>query len=312
MPHRFCAICGINIKKDSPHVGLCLSCFLKENPLFDIPTNFDIKICPDCGSYSKREEWIQVDANDIFSIIEQAVSRFLLKPYLKSEKISFRLDYSKPSFEYTSEDRLCYLQINIRGQLKDDEKINSEQIIKVNINYELCKNCLNLRSGSYFLSILQLRVSNEIFFNLIKEALDYIQLYVEKLFERDKKQYISKVLDQKYGLDLMLSTNELLNHIISHLRNKFHFILKRTKKLIGRDIQKGKNIYRLKSLVRFLPFRKNDIIEIENHKYIIDNITKNKIVLKNEDNQKLVEGYSFFFSQKNFFKIIGGNNADDK
>ncbi|MFW9784570.1 MAG: NMD3-related protein, partial [Candidatus Heimdallarchaeota archaeon] len=128
----------------------------------------------------------------------------------------------------------------------------------------------------------------------------------------DKKQYISKVLDQKYGLDLMLSTNELLNHIISHLRNKLHFILKRTKKLIGRDIQKGKNIYRLKSLVRFLPFRKNDIIEIENHKYIIDNITKNKIVLKNEDNQKLVKGYSFFFSQKNFFKIIGGNNADEQ
>lgn len=312
MPHRFCAICGKNIKNDSPHVGLCLSCYLKEHPLFEIPSNLDIKICPDCGSYSKREEWIQVDTDDIFIIIEQAVSRFLLRAYLKSEKFDFHLDCSKASLDYTSNNLISSIEVNIRGQLKDDEKINNEQLVKVNINYELCKNCLNLRGGSYFLSILQLRVSDEIFFNLIKEALDYIQVYVENLFERDKKQYISKILDQKYGLDLMLSTNELLNHIISQLRNRFHFILKRTKKLVGRDIQKGKNIYRLKALVKFLPFSKNDIIEIENQKYIIDNITKNKIVLKNDDNQKLVKSYSFFFTQRNIFKIIGGDNISER
>ena len=96
------------------------------------------------------------------------------------------------------------------------------------------------------------------------------------------------------------------------MRNRFHFILKRTKKLVGRDIQKGKNIYRLKALVKFLPFRKNDIIEIENQKYIIDNITKNKIVLKTDDNQKLVKSYSFFFTQRNIFKIIGGDSSSER
>lgn len=310
MPHRFCAVCGINIKNDSPHVGLCLSCFLKEHPLFEFPSNFDFNVCLDCASYSKKEDWIQVDTDDIFFIIEQAISRFLLKTYLKSEKVNFNLDFNKSSFKYSSDNLLNSLEVNINGSLKEDPKITHTQLIMVNINYELCKNCLNLRGGTYYLSILQLRVNDENYFNLIKEALDSIQTYVEKLFQRDNKQYISKIVDQKYGLDLMLSTNELLNHLISHLRNKYHFILKRTKKLVGRDIQKGKNIYRLKSLIRFLPFRKNDIIEIDNHKYIIENITKNKIVLKSDDNQKLVKNFSFFFDQKNSFKIIGGENVN--
>ncbi|MFX0032411.1 MAG: NMD3-related protein [Candidatus Hodarchaeota archaeon] len=307
MPHRFCAVCGKDIKNDSPHIGMCLSCFLKEHPLFEIPSNFNFKVCLGCGSYTKKDEWVQVDTDDIFIIIEHAILRFLLRNYLKTEQINFIIDYNNDSFKYSSKGLLSSLDANIKGNLKEDEKIFYEQLVKINLNYDLCKNCSNLRGGTYFLSILQLRVNNESYFDLIKEVLDYIQVYVEKLFERNKKEYISKIVDQKYGVDLMLSTNELLNHIISHLRNKYHFILKRTKKLVGRDIQKGKNIYRLKSLVKFLPFKKNDIIEIENHKYIIDNITRNKIVLRGEDRLKLVKSYSFFFNQKNLFKIIGGD-----
>lgn len=314
MPHRFCAICGRNIKNDSPHFGMCLSCFLKEHPLFELPLNFNFKVCLDCGSYSKKDNWIPVGTDDIFFIIEHAIFRFLLKSYMKIENIIFSIDYEENSFIYSSKDLLTSLDVKIKGVLKEDKKIWYEQKVRINISYDFCINCLNLRGGKYYLSILQLRVINENYFDLIKQVLDSIHIYVTQLFERDKKQYISKIIDQKYGVDLLLSTNELLNHIISFLRPKYHFLLKRTKKLVGRDIQKGKNLFRLKALVKFLPFKKNDTIKIENNKFVVDSITKNKIVLRSEDNSKLVKNFSFFFNDKNFIKIIGGDylNNDEE
>ena len=307
MPHRFCAICGRNIKNDSPHFGMCLSCFLKEHPLFELPIYLNFKVCLDCGSYSKKDNWIPIETDDIFFIIEHAIFRFLLKSYMKIEKIIFSIDYEENSFIYSSKDLLTSLDVKIKGELKEDKKIRYEQKVRINISYDFCINCLNLRGGKYYLSVIQLRVINEKYFDLIKQVLDSIHTFVEKLFERDKKQYISKIIDQKYGVDLLLSSNELLNHIISFLRPKYHFLLKRTKKLVGRDIQKGKNLFRLKALVKFLPFKKNDTIKIENSKFVVDSITKNKIVLRSKDNSKLVKNFSFFFNDKNFIKVIGGD-----
>jgi len=123
------------------------------------------------------------------------------------------------------------------------------------------------------------------------------------LFEKDPKQYITKIEDQRYGVDLYLSTNELMNHIIKFLKNDYEFLLKRTKKLIGRDIQKGKNIYRLKSLIKFLSINKNNVILIENRKYKIENISKKKIILRDlEDGKKVLKDYSYFFKEN--YKII--------
>jgi len=162
----------------------------------------------------------------------------------------------------------------------------------------LCTNCSNLRGGTYYLSIIQLRVKSETDFNLIAETLEKIHVHVEKLFEKDPRQYITKVEDQKYGVDLYLSTNELMNHIIKYLRANYHFILKRSKKLVGRDTQKGRNLYRLKSLIKFLPINKNDTILIEEKEYYVDSILRSKVILKNPEGDKLIKEYSFFFDDR--------------
>ena len=125
---------------------------------------------------------------------------------------------------------------------------------------------------------------------------------MEKLNEKDRKQYISKIEDQKFGVDLYLSTNELMNYIIKFLKSNYHFILKRSKKLVGRDSQKGRNLYRLKSLIKFLPINKNDIILIDNQKYIVESLSKNKVVLRNEQGTKLIKEYPYFFSNKILIK----------
>ena len=298
MPNRFCAICGKIIGKTDPHFGMCLKCYLKENTLFELSDKFSLNICIDCGSFSKKDMWITPERNEIFSILEQALQRYVLNSLLKRRNLEFSFLYDEDSFIYSSKDLLTSLEVLIQGFLSEDPNIQHSQTIKVNIQYMLCKNCTNLRGGTYYLSIIQLRVKDEEQFGLIKNIIDEVNDYVENLFKNDPKQYISKIEDQKYGVDLYLSTNELMNQLIKFLRSKYHFLFKRTKKLVGRDNQRGKNLYRFKSLIKFLPVNINDELSIEGHLFRVENIVKNKVIIRDENNTKFIKDYSYFFNEK--------------
>jgi len=296
MPKRFCAICGKILDDKSPHFGMCMSCYVKENPLFELPATLKLKICLDCYRYSKKEEWVKPTEDDFLLIIEEAVHNILLKSLERNEVITFSMDIEKNSLEFSSKDLITSLKLKITGKSNENPLIYNEHVVKINIIYELCNNCMNLRSGMYFTSILQLRVKNSNYFDMLKKILDQIDLFVKKEFDEDDRQYISKSVDQKYGLDIYLSTNELMNHIISFLKSRYHFLLKRSKKLVGRDSQRGKGIYRLKALIKFLPIQKEEIIEINNQKFIVEQILKNKVILKNKSNEKVVKDFEFFFN----------------
>jgi NMD protein affecting ribosome stability and mRNA decay len=296
MPHRFCAICGSELDENAPHFGMCLNCYSEENPLFELPKSYNFRLCMDCLKYSKKEEWFEPAENEIFLVIEEVLTRFLLKKYTRQGLITFSFSFDK--LIYSSRNLLTSLDVIIKGEMAGNNRFAHQETLRVIIDYELCKNCANLRGGMYYLSIVQLRVKDKTQFGFIKEVLDDISSLVENLFSRDEKQYIAKIEDQPLGVDLYLSTNELMNRIISHIKAKHHFILKRTKKLVGRDSQKGRNIYRLKSLIKFLPFRKNEYILINDSKYLIESLTKNRVMLRDEKQTKLVKNFSFFFDDK--------------
>jgi len=298
MPNRFCAICGNKLVRDDPHFGMCLTCFLKEHPLFKLQDRLSINICLDCGSYSKKDIWIEPLDNELFSIIEEAIQKFLLKSFEKKNNIDFTFNVIENSFIFSSKDLLVSLEVEIIGVLKEDLNIKHKQTISLNLNHVLCKNCTNLRGGTYFIAIIQLRVKDEEQFDLIKEVLDEVNDYTENLFEKNPKHYISKIENQKFGVDLYLSTNELMNYLIKFLKSKYCFLLKRTKKLVGRDSQKGRNLYRLKTLIKFLPMKIKDVIIIGDQNYYVENITKNKVLLRGENNTKLIKDYTYFFNEK--------------
>ena len=297
MPKRFCAICGTDIDETAPHFGMCLDCYLKEHPLFELPENFSLRICNYCGKFSKKENWIQSDSYEPLEIIIEAVEKLVLKEVKNESTIKFSIIPEENSFYYSSRGFLVNLNLKIRGNLLKDSSIYGEQTLPVKVSYEYCKNCTNLKSGTYFTSILQLRcnVENFDFLNLI---INNITDFVEKLFEKDEKQYISNINKQKNGFDLYLSTNELLNHIISFMRSNYYFGLKRTKKLVGRDHQRGKNIYRLKAVIRFLPFNKNDYISIDNQTFYVENIKKNSVILRDQTEKRVIKDFDFFFTEK--------------
>jgi NMD protein affecting ribosome stability and mRNA decay len=296
MPNRFCAICGNEIDASAPHYGMCLDCYLKENPLFKLEDSFSINICLDCLSYSKKQDWYEPEVKDKFYILEKALERFILKPYLKNNNIFFEIQFDEENFEYSSKDLLKTLNAKIIGSLKENPQIKHTEEIRININYELCDNCQKIRGGSYYTAIIQLRVKSEEDLGIINNILKDIEQYTEKLFEKDPRHFISQIKDQTNGIDLYLSTNELMNYLISFLNNKYNFLLKRSKKLVGRNNQKGKNIYRLKALIKLLPINKGDRLLINNIEYLVDTILKNKIILKDQKGEKTTKNYQFFFS----------------
>ncbi len=298
MPNNFCAICGKNLTEINPHFGFCLNCYLTENPLFELPKSFSFNVCFDCGSYSKKEIWSESSENDIHDIIREGLQQYLLNPLSKKNKINFSFFLDRESYIFSAKDLLISLEVTINGTLSQNPNIKHSHVLKLNLNYILCKNCSNLRGGTYFLSILQLRVKNEEQFDLMEEVINEINVYVEKIFKINPKNYITKIEDQKFGVDLYLSSNEILKYINKFLKAKYHFLLKRTKKLIGRDNQKGRNLYRLKTLIKFLPIACNDIILVGDQKYMIENITKNRVILRHENNTKLIKDYSYFFNEK--------------
>jgi RIO kinase 1 len=308
MPNRFCAICGKQIDDTAPHFGMCLSCYLNEHPLFELPNDVSFKVCIDCGSYSKKEEWFSPAENELYSIIDEAIFKFHLKSYLKQGNIEFNLFIDESSFKFTSKELVKSATITVLGTLKEDKNIEHQQTIKLSLLHELCNNCLNLRGGTFYLSIIQLRVKDEAQFKFLKKIIDDVHNYAEKQFQKDPKHYLSKMEDQKNGVDLYLSSKEIMNHIISYLKGKYHFILKRSKKLVGRDTQRGKNLYRLKSLIKFLPINKKDVVIIDNEEFYIESITKNRIILKKENGTKLIKDYSYFFNEKFSIKTMQEDN----
>ncbi len=296
MPNRFCAICGETLDENAPTFNMCLKCYLKEHPLFTLPGEFHLIICPDCGNYAKQKDWNETNESDIILITEEAIYNYLLIPLMKKNALEFNLTLDENSVFYNSKNMIETIEFEIEGCQKKNKSMFYKQPIKIILNHELCENCSNLRSGTHFTSIMQLRVMDESQFNLLNDIIQEIQFFTEKEFNKDPKQYISKMEDKKYGVDLLLSTNELMNHLISYLKGQHNFLLKRTKKLVGRDSKQGKNIYRLTSLVKFLPVSKGDRVISENgEEYLVTDITKKRILLKNTSGAKLFLDYEEFF-----------------
>ncbi len=302
MPNRFCAICGKKLDKDSPHIGMCINCYSEEHPLFDLPKKFTINVCMDCGNYSKKDVWFEPSEDDLFSILSETVQKFLLKSLIKNNQINLSLSINENSLVYSSKDLLKSVEVLISGALKGNSNVKHQMVVQLILNHSLCRNCSNIRGGTYFVSILQLRLKDENQYEFIQKILEEINKFTANLSTKDHRQYISMVEDQKHGVDLYLSTNEIMNHIIKFLRSRYNFLLKRTKKLVGRDNQRGKNLYRLKASIKFLPVGLNDRVLINDEDYIIESITRSKIILRSKTNSKLIKNYSYFFNDNLYQK----------
>jgi len=122
---------------------------------------------------------------------------------------------------------------------------------------------MNKSNNKYFEGIFQLR-------NITQEIIDFI----EKKLNKTKELNISKIVEQKNGLDLYMTDKRKMERLALDLQKEFGGILKKSPQLFSKNRQTSKNIYRLNICLKFCDFKKGDVIKT-NNKYIkITNIGK--------------------------------------
>lgn len=98
--------------------------------------------------------------------------------------------------------------------------------------YILCKD-------KYYEGIIQLRPYNE-------TAL----LYIKKNAEKDNVT-ISRIEEQKNGIDIYLSSQRFVRNIAQKIKRQFRSEVKISKSIVTRDRLKSRDLYRATALIKF-------------------------------------------------------------
>ncbi len=300
-PSRFCSLCGKEFFENEKFYEnfSCLKCYLKNRPLFHFQEPFYLNICLECGSFSKDSKvniWINPSTENLMEIVKSAINYYLLEPYQKKENIKFRIKILEEKISLNAQ-AIEDIYINITGVHLYDQNLNQSQEFKVKIKYGHCDSCISIKQRKIS-AIIQLRVILEEQKSLVEKVKEKIIYNLDQISKKNSIEYISKIEYVKNGIDIFLSIQNQNNRVIRLLKNDYNFLIKTSKKLISRDIQRGKNIFRIKTLIKFFPVEKADEIIIQNNKYEVNKIGKNKVHLLDSSGNKIVKNYQFFFSSK--------------
>jgi len=300
-PTRFCSLCGKEFSTNEKiyEKFTCLRCYLKNKPLFQFQDIFYLNICLECGSFSKDSKvkiWLPPSTENVLEIVKSAIKYYLLEPYGKKDNIKFIIkileEKISPSAKVIED-----IYLLITGVHRYDKNLIYTQEIKIKLKYGHCDNCISIKQKKIN-AIIQLRVIFVEQLDLIEIVKEKIKNYIEQASKKDSTEYITKIDYVKNGVDIFLSTQNQTNKIIRLLKPEYNFLIKSSKKLMSRDVQRGKNIYRIKTLIKFLPIEKEDEVITKNIKYIVDKIGKNKIHLIDIHGNRIIKNYQFFFSKK--------------
>jgi len=216
MREKFCPKCGIKTEKFYENV--CEKCFLEKFSLKDkIPNTLLIKECKFCKKFFFKD----VVSENLEELIESVLGKILEKE--KMEWIDCKI---------LGENVLVKMKIKV----DDLEKIE-EASIKLIIKKFTCNFCSMERSG-YYQAILQVRVKEEIKREIERE----VEEKIEVLRKFDSLAFVSKVEEQKNGIDFYIGSKKSANEIANFLKKKYKAKIKISRKLFG--FERGKRVYR--------------------------------------------------------------------
>ena len=297
---RFCSKCGRPFAlNDEIYDGfVCKTCSGQKPIESKLPTKIQLRQCVHCKAFSLKKEDQELkwgyqpeeerDIDFLTRILFEQIFDSLEKKHKRKYDLYFEQDLDI-NHDY---------DINLAINTSSDTIINSAEDTMMIKRKEIhCPYCAK-KKGGRFDAIVQIRIQSDK--DNIK--LDPLMNEIRKIEDIENFQriqnYISKVTYTTNGFDLMVSTNAMARVLIAKLRTRYHFEIKISKKLIGVDQEKGSDLYRLTTLLRLLPVVPKDRIEIENIRYIVKNITRNKVVLKNEESGKISQGNYQIFQKK--------------
>ena len=295
----FCPKCGKVISpEDREFYKQKFSCRDCSQETLQVPLakQYIVHFCSGCLSYifnrdPKNSQWKRSAAGDINQILVQLLNTELSHT-LKINSDRFILDIPSVT-EIPSKLKVSLI---LSG-------INSD--FDLLLKYGLCKICNKMLSRR-FDAVIQLRTIKMKSLKpheLLNPLLDEVESHVVTIQRNHPEQFISDIDEQSHGYDLKLSSRSISSSIQSYLTSKYSFIIKTSKKLMGRNPNTGGELYRSYILLRYIPLQTGDIIRIKDDSYRVNKVTTNRIQLENLRSNS-VKTRNFEYFDKNLIEIM--------
>jgi len=212
-----------------------------------------VKLCAQCKKHVHRGKWVKTEDLDeaIYDLIEQR--------FKSAKKVELYVPDHKPN----------------AGVFFDSEALIDNQIVPIKVEYTVCRNCSKM-VGQAFNGVLQLRNPTKEIEDFVKKTLDKVAL---------KGIFCTKESRQKNGIDYRLTDGGYTRRIGKLLQDTFGGELNVTARLITRDKQTQKDLYRVTAMFRVPKYKKGDILNYKGNDVKVLNMT-NKVYVQNLKTKK--------------------------
>ncbi|OLS13852.1 MAG: NMD3 family protein [Promethearchaeota archaeon CR_4] len=263
MVRRFCPKCGKSVDTlvQTENGLFCEECANALLPLIQIGDRFDFYECGICKRVSatgSSDSWIPIGQQDPQNRLQEIILRlFLLKSIAK---LDVQVDIDIPADIGGSEKCPPFdAYISIKSS-KNEEKM-SKFTVFVKPHYVVCTNC-SRRRGHYFTATLQIRGELLSDSTMKENLLNEVEKYAKDLEGKNQEMFVAKVVQERQGFDLQLSTLHMALLLSTHIKNKYGAKLEESKRLMGLG-EDGGEVYRYTILVHLLPYKKDFVIFFE-------------------------------------------------
>jgi len=219
---KFCPLCGEEVNRlYGDEKKMCGQCFLERNRLLDIPDEASIEICTECGQMKEGGKWHE---------------RFTDKDRI--ELFFSQFDDEDADIEYSMEKRKKNHKVDYTVNKKG---LEDSDTVLIELTEVICRNCKGFE-GAFTKSKIQVRGEN------IEEISGLIDKRAQNLEEKNHDDFLVNKSDVEGGLDYILSTEHMSQHIINVVTKRFDLEVSRSYQLIGK--RDGKDVYRNTVLLR--------------------------------------------------------------
>jgi len=218
----FCPKCGREGN------GLCLECYLEDNPLYLEHTT--LLIC-NCGRTRYRNSWDKGLGDVLSRVVED---KLVVGGEIKTIGVDLK--------SFSQLKNKIELKLLFSGKYLGEE-FKREVAGELGLNRGNCPFCGRISAG-YYESILQLRVKNP-----------------QLLFDGVESSMVSKVEEVRGGVDIYLTSSRYGTKLMGELRNK-GFLVQDSYTLMGK--KDGRDVYRSSISVKEPSFEVGDLIRYDN------------------------------------------------
>lgn len=239
----FCVECGA---EGPTYQGVCASCFAKKHPLVEPPAYVDVARCQQCGAFRFKSGWARSDLD-------------LAIPQLLREQVKVLPPFERVAFthEAREEDVSNYsLTVKASGRFEDLQQVQDFHV-RLRIKPSVCDTCQK-QTSRYFEGILQVRAEGR---DLTSKEIRAVRTLVLSRIERGRDEggdFVSRMEEIHGGLDFYVSTNALGARLAREVAGAFGGTVSASPKLYGE--RKGKELYRVTTLVRLPAFQVGDVV----------------------------------------------------